>query len=164
MIVTVVTVVSLSVCAGWQQFSQSSRHSRRSLDRVAAPYHQLWSVGWLLWWQCEYWRQLAVHHFYVAWLQVKMGGQVMGKYCCNKNFGFEGANSQISSTNIIGPKSDYWAKKQNRKQDRNSVRWCASLNRSLYWLIRWTWIILLEFWVDRIDWISHCWKFYDVID
>ena len=28
----------------------------------------------------------------------------------------------------------YFQKK--KKQDRNSVRWCASLNRSLYWLIR----------------------------
>ena len=32
-----------------------------------------------------------------------------------------------------------------QKQDRNSVRWCASLNCSLYWLIRWSWIILLSF-------------------
>ena len=34
---------------------------------------------------------------------------------------------------------------------RKAVRWCASLNRSLYWLIRFIWIGLLDFWVDWID-------------
>ena len=39
------------------------------------------------------------------------------------------------------------------KQDRNSVRWCASLNRGLYWLVRWSWIIL--FWVlSWLDWFN----------
>ena len=37
------------------------------------------------------------------------------------------------------------------KKYRKAVRWCASLNRSLYWLIRFIWIGLLDFWVDWID-------------
>ena len=37
------------------------------------------------------------------------------------------------------------------KKYRKAVRWCASLNRSLSWLIRFIWIGLLDFWVDWID-------------
>ena len=37
------------------------------------------------------------------------------------------------------------------KKYRKAVRWCASLNRSLYWLIRFIWIGLWDFWVDWID-------------
>ena len=41
-----------------------------------------------------------------------------------------------------------------------SARWCAILNHSLYWLIRFIWFGLLDFWVDwiglvyLIDWLN----------
>ena len=44
------------------------------------------------------------------------------------------------------------------KKYRKAVRWCASLNRSLYWWIRLIWIGLLDLWVDWIglnEWIQY---------
>ena len=38
-----------------------------------------------------------------------------------------------------------------QKKYRKAVRWCASLIRSLFWLIRLIWIGLLDFWVDWTD-------------
>ena len=37
------------------------------------------------------------------------------------------------------------------KKYRKAVRWCASLIRSLYWLIRLIWIGFLDLWVDLTD-------------
>ena len=37
------------------------------------------------------------------------------------------------------------------KKYRKAVRWCASLIRSLYWLIRLIWIGFLDLWVDWTD-------------
>ena len=38
-----------------------------------------------------------------------------------------------------------------KKKYRNAVRWCASLIRSLYWLIWLIWIGFLDLWVDLTD-------------
>ena len=37
---------------------------------------------------------------------------------------------------------------------RKAVRWCASLIRSLYWLIRLIWIGFLDLWVDWTDLVN----------
>ena len=47
-----------------------------------------------------------------------------------------------------------------KKKSRKAVRWCASLNRSLYWLIRLIWIVFFIFltlldWPCLFDWLNE---------
>ena len=59
--------------------------------------------------------------------------------------GFDKGEEYMYSANVQIP-SLYKEKKY-----RKAVRWCASLNCNLYWLIRFIWIGSLDFWVDWID-------------
>ena len=57
----------------------------------------------------------------------------------------------VQSTTALRFKIHWNTRLDQKKKYRKAVRWCASLNRSLNWLIRFIWIGLSEFWVDRID-------------